>query len=94
MLNGIATGRDVEWEPLVDYRRNDVSETTIHGERVFALRFLQARNPDWVGRPFFAKYDEKATWLDGLTPAFGEDKFFFERDAAANEPRRLPVIKS
>lgn len=28
---GIATGRDVEWEPLVDYRRNGVSENTIHG---------------------------------------------------------------
>ena len=27
----VPTGRDVEWEPLVDYRRNDVSETTIHG---------------------------------------------------------------
>jgi L-asparaginase len=30
-LPGIPTGRDVEWEPLVDYRRNGVSETTIHG---------------------------------------------------------------
>jgi len=30
-IEGIATGRDVEWEPLVDYRRNDVSETTLHG---------------------------------------------------------------
>jgi len=28
---GLKTGRDVEWEPLVDYRRNGVSETTIHG---------------------------------------------------------------
>ncbi len=28
---GIPTGRDVEWEPLVDFRRNGVSETTIHG---------------------------------------------------------------
>lgn len=27
----IPTGREVEWEPLVDYRRNGVSETTIHG---------------------------------------------------------------
>jgi L-asparaginase II len=27
----IPTGRDVEWQPLVDYRRFDVSETTIHG---------------------------------------------------------------
>ncbi len=30
-LAGIPTGRDVEWEPLVDYRRNGVSENTIHG---------------------------------------------------------------
>ena len=30
-IPGIPTGRDVEWEPLVDYRRNGVSETTIHG---------------------------------------------------------------
>ena len=28
---GISTGRDVEWEPLVDFRRLDVSENTIHG---------------------------------------------------------------
>ena len=30
-FEGIATGRDVEWEPLVDFRRLDVSENTIHG---------------------------------------------------------------
>jgi L-asparaginase len=30
-IPGIATGREVEWQPLVDYRRNGVSETTIHG---------------------------------------------------------------
>jgi L-lysine 2,3-aminomutase len=50
----------------------------IHGERVFVLRFIQARNPDWVQRPFFARYDPHATWLDQLRPAFGEQKFFFE----------------
>jgi L-asparaginase II len=33
---GIPTGRDVAWEPLVDYRRNDVSETTIHGAVAWA----------------------------------------------------------
>lgn len=52
--------------------------TEVQGERVFVLRFLQARNPDWVQRPFFARFDERATWLDQLQPAFGEDKFFFE----------------
>ena len=32
----LPTGRDVEWEPLVDYRRHDVSETTIHGAVAWA----------------------------------------------------------
>ena len=50
----------------------------VQGEKVFVLRFLQGRNPDWVARPFFAKYDPKATWLNMLQPAFGEEKFFFE----------------
>jgi len=35
-IDGISTGRDVEWEPLVDYRRNGVSETTIHGAVAWA----------------------------------------------------------
>jgi len=47
-------------------------------EKVFVLRFLQARNPDWVNRPFFAGFDPTATWLDDLRPAFGEREFFFE----------------
>lgn len=55
----------------------------IAGEKVFVLRFLQARNPDWVQRPFFAKYDDKATWLDHLKPAFGEERFFFEDEYEA-----------
>lgn len=33
---GIPTGRDVAWEPLVDYRRNGISETTIHGAVAWA----------------------------------------------------------
>lgn len=49
----------------------------INGEKVFALRFIQGRNPDWVAMPFFAKYDEEASWMSDLKPAF-EDKFFFE----------------
>ncbi|MGD9098905.1 MAG: lysine 2,3-aminomutase [Anaerolineae bacterium] len=52
----------------------------INGEKVFVLRFLQGRDPDWVLRPFFAKYDSKAIWFDELKPAFGEEKFYFEQD--------------
>lgn len=54
----------------------------IRGEKVFVLRFLQGRNPDWVARPFFAEYDPQATWLNMLQPAFGERKFFFEDELA------------
>jgi KamA family protein len=52
----------------------------IGGEKVFALQFLQARNADWVRKPFYARYDPTATWFDQLRPAFGRDKFFFEED--------------
>lgn len=51
--------------------------TLIGTEEVFALRFLQARRPEWVGRPFFARFDPDATWLDDLQPAFGQPEFFF-----------------
>jgi L-lysine 2,3-aminomutase len=50
----------------------------IGGERVFALKFIQGRNPEWVNRIFFARYDENAAWLDELRPAFGEKQFFFK----------------
>ncbi len=51
----------------------------INGNKYISLQFIQGRNPDWVGRPFFAQYDEKALWLDELKPAFA-DKFFFEAE--------------
>lgn len=54
----------------------------IRGEKVFVLRFIQARNPDWVQRPFFARFDPDATWFDQLKPAFGETAFFFEREVS------------
>lgn len=56
----------------------------VQGEKLFVLRFLQARNPEWVGVPFFAKYNPKATWLDQLKPAFSDDPFFFEQEMTAN----------
>ena len=63
--------------------------TTIGDERVFVLKFLQARDPAWVGQPFFAQYDENACWLDDLKPALGEREFFFE--AGLREMQRVAV---
>jgi L-lysine 2,3-aminomutase len=50
----------------------------IGNEKVFTLRFIQGRHPDWVAKSFFAKFDDKATWYTDLKPAFGEEKFFFK----------------
>ena len=66
--------------------------TEIHGERVFVLRFIQGRNDDWVQRPFFAKFDPEASWLDQLRPALGEKRFFFEEEYAAMIKRRIRTI--
>ncbi|WP_455211686.1 KamA family radical SAM protein [Kaarinaea lacus] len=52
----------------------------IAGQKVFVLRFIQGRNADWVQQPFFAKYDENATWLDHLKPAVGQEEFFYEAE--------------
>lgn len=45
--------------------------------RGIALKYLQARDPELVGRPFFAEYDETATWFDQLRPMSAADAKFF-----------------
>lgn len=54
--------------------------TEVAGEKVFVLRMLQGRNPDWNLRPFFARYRPDAVWLSDLEPAFGEEQFFYEQE--------------
>jgi KamA family protein len=49
----------------------------VMGQKVFVLDLIQGRDPAWVRRPFFARYDPKAVWFSDLKPAFGE-RFFFE----------------
>ena len=56
-----------------------IGTANLNDQKVIVLRFLQGRNPDWVQVPFFAKYDEKAIWLDDLKPALTE-KFFFDEE--------------
>ena len=52
--------------------------TEVAGRRVFVLRYVQARDPGLVGRPFFAEFDPEATWFDQLVPAFAEQREFFQ----------------
>jgi L-lysine 2,3-aminomutase len=55
----------------------------MNDEKVFVLKMLRGRNPEWERKPFFARYDEKATWLSELRPAFGKSKFYFEDELQA-----------
>ena len=80
-------------------RVNGISR--IGSEKAITLEVLQGRNPDWIGRPFYAKYDENASWIDDLTPAFGAEKFFYEDeleqmlldDVAEESENAMPVLE-
>jgi len=57
-----------------------VGVTEIKGEKLFVLRMLESRNPEWSHLPFFAKYDDAAVWIDDLKPAFGKPEFFYQEE--------------
>jgi KamA family protein len=57
-----------------------LGKTEMSGEKAFSLTMLRARNPEWERIPFFAHYDEEATWVDQLVPFGGESAFFFEEE--------------
>ncbi|CAE7458367.1 unnamed protein product [Symbiodinium natans] len=42
----------------------------VNGQKAFVMRFLQCRDPAWIGRVFFAKYSETAIWFDELPASF------------------------
>lgn len=68
----------------------------IQGEEVFVLSFLQARDPDWCKRPFFARFNPEACWLTDLRPAFGQEEFFYQGPLRAllRQPSRLELSSS
>ena len=51
--------------------------TEINNEKVFLLRFLQGRNESWTQQPFFARFDENATWLDDLNTGIRSKTILF-----------------
>ena len=51
--------------------------TEINGEKVFALKFNEARNMKWMDKVYFAKYDEKENTIEKLKP-YGGGKYFYE----------------
>lgn len=55
-----------------------LGETEVNGERLFALKFNESRNMEWMDRVFLAKYDEEQNTVVNLEPFEGETHFFEE----------------
>lgn len=51
--------------------------TEINGEKVFVLKFNEARNMAWMDNTYFAKYDENENTIENLKP-FDANKYFYE----------------
>lgn len=70
----------------------------INGEKVFALKFNEGRNMDWMDRVYFAKYDEKENTIEKLKP-YAAEKHFYEEELVEIETRleealQKEIIKS
>ncbi|WP_344174579.1 lysine 2,3-aminomutase [Pilimelia columellifera] len=63
--------------------------TTVGDQPALALRYLQARDPEMVGRPFFASYDDHAAWVTDLRPLTKTDLPFFDQSADVTAPLSL-----
>jgi len=63
----------------------------VQNQKVFTLRMIQGRNPDWIARPFFAEYDPSAVWYTDLKPTFGESRFFFQEELGSMLKKNLEI---
>lgn len=66
--------------------------TKINGEKVFALKFNESRNMEWMDEVFLAKYDEKENAIERLKP-YDTEKYFFEDELAAMEKKKEDILK-
>jgi lysine 2,3-aminomutase len=66
--------------------------TKINGEKVFALKFNESRNMEWMDKVFLAKYDEKENAIERLKP-YDTEKYFFEDELAAMEKKKEDILR-
>ncbi len=66
--------------------------TMINGEKVFALKFNEARNMEWMDSVYFAKYDEQENTIEKLKP-YDADKYFYENELEGIENQLEEALK-
>jgi lysine 2,3-aminomutase len=65
--------------------------TEINGEKLFALKFNESRNMDWMDKVFLAKYDEVENTVEKLKPYEGK-KYFFEEELIEIENHKMEAL--
>ena len=91
-LLGVTRLRDLTDAHVLDLLREAVGFELLGDpdQPLLVCDFIQARNPDWVRRPFFAEFDDDAAWFDDLRPAFGKQRFYFENPGG--DGQSLPLL--
>jgi L-lysine 2,3-aminomutase len=56
----------------------------VNGQTLFALKFNEARNMEWMDKVFLVQYDEKENTIEKLKP-FGAERHFYENELASIE---------
>ena len=64
----------------------------VNGEKVFALKFNEARNMDWMDKVYLAKYDEKENTIDKLKP-YDTPKYFYEDELSLIEEKLADALE-
>ena len=90
---GVLALRDMVDRNLLDLVRESAGfEVLGEPDRpLMVCDFVQARNPDWVRKPFIAEFDENAAWFDDLRPAFGKQRFYF--DEPVGNDHQYPLLE-
>ena len=69
-----------------------LGETEVKGEKLFALKFNEARNMEWMDRVFLARYDDVQNTVARLLPYEG-DIHFFEEELKEIEKYKQNTLK-
>jgi len=62
----------------------------VGGEKVFALKFNESRNMEWMDPVFLAKFDARTNRVDYLLP-FDTKEFFFEQELREIEEKLIAL---
>ncbi len=70
-----------------------LGEVELNGEKLFALKFNESRNMEWMDKVYLAKYDETQNTIANLVP-FGTEKYFYEDELDEIENKLHSSIES